>query len=210
MNLVMQSVLGPLLDAASLATFLAIAYATTLRTRARTLAIAGVAIAAVALSTAIEMWILTAWLAGYTRWSVATIWWANFGGGAMISVACALIYDHRVQISVRAAELRDARLRATEVVRRTAEVRMQAARARVEPRFLFDSLSAVERVYEADAAAGGRLLDNLVTYLRAVVPDLRETETDPEREAEIARLRRAIEGAIGDPPAGAATAAERA
>jgi LytS/YehU family sensor histidine kinase len=100
---------------------------------------------------------------------------------------------------LRSAALRDARLRAADVVRRTAEVRLQAARARVEPKFLFDALSAVERVYDTDAAAGNELLDNLVTYLRAVMPDLRQTQRDVAREAEPERMRLAIQDAIAQP-----------
>jgi hypothetical protein len=114
----------------------------------------------------------------------------------MICVGAALVDDYRVRSADRAAALRDARLHAADVVRRTAEVRLQAARARLEPRFLFDALTAVERVYGSDARAGGALLDDLVSYLRAVIPDLHDAARDPQREAAIAGMRRAIEDAV--------------
>jgi hypothetical protein len=58
------------------------------------------------------------------------------------------------------------------------EIRLQALQARIDPRFLFDALAAVERIHDIDAAVGDRLLDNLIKYLRAVVPDLVATRSN--------------------------------
>jgi hypothetical protein len=58
--------------------------------------------------------------------------------------------------------------------------------ARIDPQFLFDALAAVERIHDVDAAAGDRLLDNLIKYLRAVLPDLIATRSTVGKEVELA------------------------
>lgn len=200
-----QIVGDPGLSLSLLVLFVGLVHAQRLAGRLRTLGILAAAVGAAALSQIVGIAFMTTtglWTRG--AWSIPTLWWANFGSVAMICVGAAFIEDYRARSKARAAALRDARLRAAEMVRRTAEVRLQAARARIEPRFLFDALSAVERAYDADAdaAAGNALLDSLVAYLRAVLPDLREASPSADRDAEIARLRLNVERAIGSAQAG--------
>ncbi|MFO1312335.1 MAG: histidine kinase [Burkholderiales bacterium] len=200
--LALQPVVGPLLTVALLTASVAAVRAARPRGRARSVALVAAATASAALAVVIgTLFMMTTGLWS-PPWPWSVVWWFNFGSTAMICIGAALIEDHRMQGLARSAALRDARQRAADVVRRTADVRLQAARARVEPRFLFDALSAVERVYDTDPAAGSRLLDDLVTYLRAIVPDLRKTRPDMDREAEIGRLRLAIERAIAGELAG--------
>ncbi|MFO1304122.1 MAG: histidine kinase [Burkholderiales bacterium] len=194
-----QSSLHPVFTVALLVASVAAVRASRLRGRTRSLALAAAAMAVAALAGGIIVLFMISTGLWSPPWPWSVIWWFNFGSTSMICIAAALIEDHRTQGLARSAALRDARQRAADVVRRTAAVRVQAARARVEPRFLFDALSAVERTYDADPAAGSRLLDDLVTYLRAVVPDLDNAQSTVGRELEIARLwlaiRRAIAGA---------------
>jgi LytS/YehU family sensor histidine kinase len=86
-------------------------------------------------------------------------------------------------------------------VRRTAEVRLQAAQGRVDPRLLFDALAAVERVRNTEPAMGFRLLDNLVAYLRAVMPKLQDTRSTIGQELDIARSWLDIRQAVARSPA---------
>lgn len=193
--LVLQCSMPPLITVALLTASVAAVRAGRFRGRARTLALVAAATMAAVLAVAFGATLLMVSGLWSPAWPWYVVWWFNFGPTAMICVGAALIEDYRVQGLARSATLREARHRAADVVRRTAEVRLQAARARVEPRFLFDALSAVERVYDADAVAGSRLLDDLVAYLRAVMPDLREQPAAAGRDAEIARLELAIEKA---------------
>jgi hypothetical protein len=199
--LLVQTALGPTIAVSLLVVSLALVEAGALTGRVRALALVAAAAATSAVTLPIVglVMIWTGWWPS-PEFALPVLWWANFGGMTMLCIGAVIVEDQRTRSIARSAALRDARLRAAEVVRRTAEVRLQAARARVEPRFLFDALAAVERAYDIDAAAGNRILDDLVTYLRAVMPDLRETPPDVNREAEIARLRRAIENAIGAAP----------
>jgi hypothetical protein len=98
------------------------------------------------------------------------------------------------------------RLRAAEVARaasrrRTVESRLQAMQARVEPQFLFNTLARVRDLHDVDPGAAARVLDDLIAYLRAALPHLRESTSTLGREAELARAYLAIlrEGVAGTP-----------
>jgi uncharacterized membrane protein len=206
--LALQSGFEPVVASSLLVVGVAVVEAGRLCGRARMLAMVAAAVTSGAVAMTAFALVVSDSLVWTFPWTAPVLWWANFGAVALICIGAVIVEDHRVRSKLRHAALRDARLRAMEIVQRTAEVRLQAARARVEPGFLFAALSAVDRVYDRDAAAGNRLLDDLVTYLRAVMPNLRETP-DPDSEAEIARLRAAIERAmlrrtegeaLGDPP----------
>lgn len=68
------------------------------------------------------------------------------------------------------------------LARATLESRLAAMQAQVEPRFLFDVLVDIERLYGDDPArrqagdrtAAGAQMDRLITYLRVALPKLRE------------------------------------
>ena len=67
------------------------------------------------------------------------------------------------------------------------EARLQLLQAQVEPHFLFNTLANVQHLVETDAAAASRMLDSLIRYLRAALPQMRESATNLGREVEMAR-----------------------
>ena len=145
-GLVAFSASGPLVTVSILVALTAVIEASALRARGRTFAMVGAGIAAAALGSAIGIPILIAfgfWSAA--RWSTPVVWWFNFGWSAALCTGAVLAYDYRVRSARRAAALRKVRLQAAGVIRRTAEIRLQAMQARIDPRFLFDTLAAVER-----------------------------------------------------------------
>src|SRR5207244_943800 len=94
-----------------------------------------------------------------------------------------------VYVSERTARLAVQRMRSAELARaaarrRTIESRLQAMQARVEPQFLFNTLARVRDLGDLDAEAGHRMLDELISYLRAALPHLRESTSTLGREAE--------------------------
>ncbi len=107
--------------------------------------------------------------------------WLLIGGSAVF------LYADR-----RAARQTEARLRAAELdrvhrSRLALESRLQAMQARIEPQFLFNTLAQVERLYETDPALGARMLDDLIVYLRAAMPLMRDTSSTVAQEIELAR-----------------------
>jgi len=73
--------------------------------------------------------------------------------------------------------------------RQVSEAKMQMMQAQVEPHFLFNTLASVEHLIETDPPRASRMQRNLIKYLRAVLPQMRENAsvTNLGREADIVK-----------------------
>jgi hypothetical protein len=92
-----------------------------------------------------------------------------------------------LRTSRRAATRRQAaEIARLEARRRTLESKLQAMQARVEPQFLFNTLAQVRHLYESDPVKAGKMLDDLIAYLRAALPYLRETSSTVGKEGALA------------------------
>ena len=91
-------------------------------------------------------------------------------------------HDRQVTQALHAAEL--ARV---DKQRRTLEADLRTMQAQVEPAFLLGTLEDVGTLYETDANTGERVLDELIVFLRAALPQLRETTSTLRKEFELAR-----------------------
>jgi hypothetical protein len=67
------------------------------------------------------------------------------------------------------------------------EARLQVMQAQVEPHFLFNTLANVQHLVETDPGAASRMLESLIQYLRAALPQMREGATNLGRELDMAR-----------------------
>ena len=67
------------------------------------------------------------------------------------------------------------------------EARLQLMQAQVEPHFLFNTLANVQHLVETDPASASRMLESLIQYLRAALPQMREVATTLGREVDMAR-----------------------
>jgi signal transduction histidine kinase len=83
------------------------------------------------------------------------------------------------RLSVAQAAQRETRLRLV-------QARLQALQARIDPHLLFEMLDSVRRAYQQDASRAERLLDELVDFLRAALPRLRNVSSSVQREARLA------------------------
>jgi len=87
---------------------------------------------------------------------------------------------------LHAAEVSRAELAGEELKASSAEARLQALQAQVEPHFLFNTLAHVKWLYRRDPANGRRMLDRLVDYLRAALPRVRQPTTTLAEELQLA------------------------
>jgi signal transduction histidine kinase len=97
-----------------------------------------------------------------------------------------------------AARLSMAQAAQRETRQRLVQARLQALQARIDPQLLFEMLDSVRCAYQQDGARAERLLDELVDFLRAALPRLRNTSSTVQREAQLARAYaqlRALAGA---------------
>ena len=102
------------------------------------------------------------------------------------SAATWLILDRRRAESsrVRLQSAEDDRIAAQ---KRSIESDLQAMQARVEPQFLFNTLAQVRQLYEQHPDRGEHMLDELIAYLRAAMPLMRDTSSTLGQEIELAR-----------------------
>jgi len=61
--------------------------------------------------------------------------------------------------------------------RNEAELRLSVLASQIEPHFLFNTLAGVRSAISSDPQMGVALIDNLVEYLRATIPQIREDGT---------------------------------
>lgn len=119
--------------------------------------------------------------------------WLILGG------AITFIYVDYHRARAARERLHAAELERSRAARRTLESRLQAMQARVEPQFLFNTLQQVHDLYRDDAARGERMLTELIAYLRAAMPRMRDTSSSVGQEIELARAYLAIvEVRLGD------------
>ncbi|MEO5693825.1 MAG: histidine kinase [Usitatibacter sp.] len=67
------------------------------------------------------------------------------------------------------------------------EAQLQILQAQVEPHFLFNTLANVQHLVETDAKSASHVLESLIQYLRAALPQMREGATNLGRELDMAR-----------------------
>jgi two-component sensor histidine kinase len=115
---------------------------------------------------------------------------------------------HRQQAMLLALQQRR-RFEAERAARQEAEIRLSVLAAQVEPHFLFNTLAGVRSAMTSDPARASEMIDRLVDYLRASIPQLRadghlahstlEAQIDVVRaylalmHARVPRLRQAID-----------------
>ena len=102
------------------------------------------------------------------------------------TMAC-VVYVNRRTAHLAARRLHNAELARAHSRRRTLESRLQAMQARVEPQFLFNTLAQVRELYSRDTEAASRMLEDLIAYLRAALPHLRESSSTLGQEVALAR-----------------------
>jgi signal transduction histidine kinase len=67
------------------------------------------------------------------------------------------------------------------------EAKLQLMQAQIEPHFLFNTLANVQHLVETDPPEANRMLESLIQYLRAALPQMRESATNLGREIDMAR-----------------------
>jgi len=110
-------------------------------------------------------------------------WWFNTATGLML--AGYLTVREREAAIVRAA--RDAEMERMKTQRAVLDSRLKVMQARVEPDLLFGVLSEAIELYPRAASAADQLLDDLIAYLRAALPHLRQHSSTVSREIALAQ-----------------------
>jgi len=107
-------------------------------------------------------------------------------GTLMGGLATIVHVNRRTALAARRRQHEAERARAR-AQRRTIESQLQALQARVEPVFLFDTLERIRQLYRRNPAAAGAMMEDLIVYLRAALPHLRDSSSTAAQEARLAR-----------------------
>jgi len=106
---------------------------------------------------------------------------------AVIAAGVVAIYMFQRRAAAAAARVHAAAMERVALDRQMLEARLQVMRAQIEPHFLFNTLANVKRLCQSDLDRGLSMLDNLVRYLRAALPQLRSGATTLGQEADLVR-----------------------
>jgi signal transduction histidine kinase len=123
-------------------------------------------------------------------WGVAISVGLGVGFGCVVVAAILLREKHaRDQARIHLAEAERHQLE-----KGMLEAKLQLMQAQVEPHFLFNTLANVQHLVETDPVGAGRMLDSLIRYLRAALPQMRDPNSTLGREVEMARAFLEIQG----------------
>ena len=71
--------------------------------------------------------------------------------------------------------------------RQLVEAQLKMMQAQVEPHFLFNTLASVDYLIETDPSTASKMQKNLIQYLRAALPQMREGSTTLGKEVQLCR-----------------------
>jgi hypothetical protein len=114
------------------------------------------------------------------------VYWLLISGGIV------LIYALQERAAAAAASLHQAQVDQIALSKQMLEAQLQVMRAQIEPHFLFNTLANVKRLTQTDISGGVSMLDNLVRYLRAALPRMREEQTTLGQEADLVQAYLAV------------------
>jgi len=118
---------------------------------------------------------------GISRFSTTATLGVVFGG---LITAFFIFRERDAQAKAATAKAEAERAR---LARRVAEAQLALLQAQVEPHFLFNTLANVRYLVEHEPANAMRMLDHLIEYLKAALPQLREGASTLGREVEFVR-----------------------
>jgi len=116
--------------------------------------------------------------------------------GALLFGAIMAYYFHaRAVVAEGRARLRDEVLQRLENEQRLTEAELKLLQAQIEPHFLFNTLSNILQLIDADPPSAKRMLVNLTSYLRASLHRTRAGPTTVGEELSLVRAYLEIQGA---------------
>ena len=117
------------------------------------------------------------------------LWGASMTMGLGIGVGCVVVAAaiFRERQARSEARLHRAEAERQQLERNVLEAKLQLMQAQVEPHFLFNTLANVQHLVETDPGEAAKMLDSLIRYLRAALPQMREAATNLGRELDMAR-----------------------
>lgn len=114
------------------------------------------------------------------------IWWPVVIVGAWRIAVLTAAYYFRLRSSADDALLARARLDRALLSRKAVESQLRALQGKVDPNLLFETLDEIEQACEWDPGRADRMLERLIAFLRAALPDTDDEATTVAQEVSLA------------------------
>ena len=119
--------------------------------------------------------------------SVAAVLFAKSVRWMVIGALAYTFFVFRGQAAQAAEQLHDSDLQRVQIDLQMTQARLQSLRAYIEPHFLFNTLANVHRLYRTEPDRGRVMLANFISYVRAVLPQMRHDQTALRQDVDLAR-----------------------
>ncbi len=113
--------------------------------------------------------------------------------GIGIGAVTAMVLVYRESAARADARMAQVALQQQALEKQVLEARLKLMQAQIEPHFLFNTLANVQHLVEANPPLANKVLGDLITYLRAALPEMRGGGTFLGREADLVRAYLAIQ-----------------
>ena len=126
---------------------------------------------------------LTGWYGQRGQESIDGFVFANV---LLLGGLATVVYVRLARVRRSEAALAGAEIARAIAGRQVLKAQLASMQAQVEPKFLFNTLELVESLYERDVRHADRVLDDLIDFLRAAMPQLRGAASTLSRECALA------------------------
>lgn len=96
-----------------------------------------------------------------------------------------MVYANRRTALLASARMNAAHVQRAELQARVLDSELQTLQARVEPDFLFSTLLRMRDLYDMNPVQGAQMADDLIVYLRAVLPEMRDSNSTLAHELQL-------------------------
>ena len=160
------------------------------------MAVAVLAISAVQVSVYTTDWFLAEFL-GEGDWvDRSGLILYNFWLSTVIASLLAIAYERQMGADRLMAAVRATRIADEAIEHQTLESRLNSIKARVDPEFLFAVIEQSEALYQQDMDAAEGLLDQLIDFLRASLPQQHDPQATLGKEMQLCAAYLAIEAQL--------------
>jgi len=147
--------------------------------------------AGVALTTLAEAWTSKAYLEGESLLDPFVVALVRYG---LLCALVAIVFVYLRVANESAARAQEAERARARFVQRMEEARLKVLQAQIEPHFLFNTLANVRGLYEIAPSEAEKMLDDLVCYFAAALPQMRAADSTLGREAALTSAYLSIQG----------------
>jgi hypothetical protein len=116
------------------------------------------------------------------RWRLVN----NLASGVFMGTIGAIVFSARIRVAFAESERHRADAERQALTRQMMEARLKLLQAQVEPHFLYNTLANVQALIEVDPPKAAQMIEHLIQYLRAALPQMRENGSTLGRELDLA------------------------